>query len=156
MTALASIDVTVTVNPRDKDIGHGALSKFMGIASLSFGDGALTYPTGGIPLPAIGRFGLLRQVDIGVVEPPPGDGYVYKYDRANHKIRIYGQGVTTGSTAASTSANGVLAEDENGAETAVRLYGAVVDTDYNLGALHEVGAGFAPSATTLKMLLVGE
>lgn len=89
MTALASTDVTVTVNSRDKDIGHGALSKFMGIASIVFGDGALTYPTGGIPLPAIGRFGLQRQVDIGVVEPPSGDGYVYKYDRTNHKVLIY-------------------------------------------------------------------
>ena len=91
MTALASTDVTVTVNSRDKDIGHGALSKFMGIATIAFGDGALTYPTGGVPLPAIGRFGLQRQVDIGLVEPPYGDGYVYKYDRTNHKIVMYQQ-----------------------------------------------------------------
>lgn len=89
MTALASTDVTVTVNSRDKDIGHGALSKFMGIATIVFGDGALTYPTGGVPLPAIGQFGLQRQVDIGLIEQPSGDGYVYKYDRTNHKIRIY-------------------------------------------------------------------
>ena len=89
MTALASTDVTVTMNARDRDIGHKGLDKFMGIASIVFGDGALTYPTGGVPLPAIGNFGLQRQVDIGIIEPPYGDGYVYKYDRTNHKILIY-------------------------------------------------------------------
>lgn len=99
MTALASTDVTVTVNARDKDIGHGALSKFMGIATIAFGDGALTYPTGGVPLPAIGLFGLQRQVDIGLIESPYGDGYVYKYDPTNHKILIYtSAGVTPAGT----------------------------------------------------------
>ena len=89
MTALASSDVTVTVGVRDRDIGRGGMSKCLGVAQIAFGDGALTYPTGGIPLPAIGNFGLLRQMDFGALEPPPGDGYVYKYDRENHKILIY-------------------------------------------------------------------
>jgi len=110
MTALASTDVTVTVNSRDKDIGHGALSKFLGIATIAFGDAALTYPTGGVPLPAIGLFGLQRQVDIGLVEPPYGDGYVYKYDRTNHKMLIYtSAGFTPAGTISQPTFTGVAA-----------------------------------------------
>lgn len=97
MTALASTDVTVTVNSRDKDIGHGALSKFMGIATIAFGDSSLTYATGGVPMPAIGTFGLQRQVDFAAIMPPSGDGYVYKYDSTNNKILIY-QGKDPGDT----------------------------------------------------------
>jgi len=89
MTALASTDVWVTVNPRDRDIGHGALSKCMGVAVIRFGDGILTYPSGGIPLPHIGHFGLQREMGIGLIEQPPGDGYEYRYDRENHKIKIF-------------------------------------------------------------------
>lgn len=110
MTALASTDVTVTMNARDRDIGHGALGKNMGIASVAFGDSALTYPTGGIPLPAIGSFGMQRQLDIGIIEQPPGDGYVYKYDRTNHKIKIYtSAGITPAGTIASTFTGSALA-----------------------------------------------
>jgi len=36
-------------------------------------------------------FGLQRQVDIGLIEQPYGDGYVYKYDRTNHKLLMYQQ-----------------------------------------------------------------
>ena len=156
MAALASTDVTVTVNARDRDIGHGALNKNMCMASIVFGDGALTYPALGVPLPAIGSFGMLKQMDIGLIEQPHGDGLIYKYDRTNHKIRIYSQGVTMGSTAIAAYDNGALAEDENGAETVIRLSGGAADASYNLGALHEVGTSFAPAATTIKMLCIGE
>ena len=124
MTALASTDVTVTVNSRDKDIGHGALSKFMGIATIAFGDAALTYPTNGVPLPAIGRFGLQRQVDIGIVEPPPGDGYVYKYDRTNHKIVIYtaAGGTPTGTVSQPTFTGSSLAGHTHDLTDGGRIY----------------------------------
>jgi len=123
MTALASTDVTVTVNSRDKDIGHGALSKFMGVASIAFGDAALTYPTGGVPLPAIGRFGLQRQVDIGIVEPPSGDGYVYKYDRANHKVLIYtSAGLTPAGSIASAFTGSALAGHAHDLTDGSRIY----------------------------------
>jgi len=156
MTALAATDVTVTLGVRDRDIGRRGMSKNMAIPTILFGDGALTYPAGGIPLPAIGKFGFQRQIDFGSIEQPPGDGLIYKYDRANHKLRVYSQGVTTGSTAASTASDGALAEDENAAETAVRFYGTAIDTSYNLGPLHEVGTSFAPASTAMKIMFLGE
>jgi hypothetical protein len=58
-------------------------------ASVTFGNGALTYPPGGIPLTAA-QFGFrnfIKAVDF--VDPSSGDGYVYKYDQATASIRIY-------------------------------------------------------------------
>lgn len=156
MTALASSDVTVSAPNREQNIGRGALDKVMSMASITFGDSALTYPTGGVPLPSIGQFGFNRQIDIGIAEPPPGDGYVYKYDRANHTLKIFTMGVVTGSTAATTPGDGALAEDSAAAETAVRLANSAVDTTYDLGPLIELPSGIAPAETTVKLLLIGE
>jgi len=156
MTALAATDITLTLSQRDKDIAHRGALKNISIAALSFGDGSLTYPSGGIPLPVIGKFGYSRQVDFGSIEPDPDDGYVYKYDRANHKLRVFAQGVTTGATAAAVNENGALAVDVSGAETAVRLPNTAASTAYSLGPLHEVGTSFAPLATAMRMLLFGE
>jgi len=159
MTALASTDVTVTVNARDRDIGHGALGKNMGVASIVFGDGALTYPTGGVPLPGIGSLGLLRQVDIGIVEPPPGDGYVYKYDRANHKLLIYTAAgftpagtipVTDGTAGNAVTFNTDHLEATGGGD--LTLTGSAVAA----AALAELANTAAPAATTLKMFFLGE
>lgn len=154
MAAIASTNVTVAVSVRNRDV-FPAGPKLVQIASVAFGNGSLTYPTGGVPLPAIGVFGFKKIIEFGLIEQPV-DGYVYKYDRTNHKIVIYAQGVTTGSTAASTSANGALAENSAAAETAVRLYGTAVDTTYDLGPMKELPATIAPAATTLLMFLVGE
>ncbi len=154
MAAIASSNVTVSVSTRNRDI-IPAGPKLVQIASVQFGDGSLTYPTGGVPLPAIGTFGFKKAIEFGVIEQPV-NGFFYKFDRANHKIVIYTQGVRTGSTAASTSASGALAENSADAETAVRLYGTAIDTTYDLGPLKEMAATIAPASATLLLLLFGE
>jgi hypothetical protein len=156
MAAIESTDVTVTISDRDKDIGHGPLNKNITIADVAFGDDALTYPTGGIPLPTIGNFGYQRQIDFGAIEGDPDDGFVYKYDRSNHKIKIFTQGVVTGSTAAASTEAGALAENSAGAEVNMRLSKTAVDTTYDLGAMIELPNTIAPAATALRMLLLGE
>ncbi len=156
MAAIESTHVTVTVSNRDMDFGHGALRKNITIADVAFGDGALTYPTGGIPLPAIGNFGYQKQIDFCAVEHDPDDGFIYKYDRTNHKILIYTMGVVTGSTGAGAAENGALAENSAGAEVNVRLPKTAVDTTYDLGPLIELPSAIAPAATSLRLLLLGE
>ncbi len=159
MTALASSDVTVTLSPRDKDIGHGALVKNISIASVAFGDGALTYPTGGVPLPAIGRFGFLREVKFCAIEQPYGNGFVYKYDGVNNKLKIFTLGVTTGSTGTTISTvSGATPTIENSGSVAgdPQLAGATIDTTYDFGPMIELPATIAPAAVTVKMLMVGE
>jgi hypothetical protein len=154
MTALASTDVTVTVSVRNRDIMPGA-PKLAQIASIVFGNGSLTYPTGGIPLPAMGVFGFKKLIEFGAIEQPV-NGFFYKFDRTNHKMLIYAQGVRTGSTTAGDVSSGALAENSLDAETAVRIMGAAVDVTYDLGPLKEVPSTFTPAATTLLMLMLGE
>lgn len=155
MTALAATDVTVAVSNRNKDVGHGALKKNITIVDLTYGDGALTYPTGGVPLPDKAQYGFSKEITFGFIEEKD-DGFVYKYDRANNKLQIYTHGVTTGSTTATTAGNGALVEDSAAAETAVRFANSAVDTTYDLGPLIELPSGIAPAAKTVRMMFVGE
>jgi len=86
MTAFATTDVTVTVS---RDIGHGAIGKNLSVATVAFGDSALTYATGGVPMPAIGVFGYQKDIEFFQVQQPNGNNYHYRYDDTNNKIKIY-------------------------------------------------------------------
>jgi len=158
MAAIESTDVTVTISNRDKDIGHGALQKNLSLADVAFGDGALTYPTGGVPLPAIGNFGFQRQIDLGIVEEDPDDGFHYKYDRTNHTIKIFTQGVVTGSTAAASmdGYTGTKIENSLSAEGDGVIANVAIDTTVDMGPLIELPATITPAATSLRLLLLGE
>jgi hypothetical protein len=155
MTALASTDVTVSISNRDKDFGHGRLGKNITIADLTFGNGALTYATGGVPLPEIARLGFHKAISFGAIEES-ADGFVYKFDRANHKLKIFTQGFTTGSTGTAVMENGALVEDSFGAEGNPRISNTAKDTTYDTGQLIELPNGSAPAAATVRMMFVGE
>lgn len=89
MADFASTDVTVTLDPRNRHI-LGKLK--MANCSIAFGDGALTYATNGVPMPAIGTFGMNKEI-IGMTwlegMGASANGFVYKYDITNNKILIY-------------------------------------------------------------------
>ncbi len=155
MAELTSGDVSVSIPARDRDIIPSG-PKIMSMAVLVFGDGAKTYPAGGIPLPAMGMFGLKREIQFVAVEQPPANGFVYKVDRANHTLKIFTQGAVTGSTAAASSGNGALAENSAGAESAVRLSGTAVDTTYDLGGMLELPSTIAPASVSLPLVVIGE
>ncbi len=156
MAELASTNVTVTVNSRDREIAGAQAGKNLTLASITFGDGALTYPTGGVPLPAIGMFGFRNAIDFCAIQQPVGNGFVYKYDATNHKIKIFTQGFVTGATAAAVNENGALAKNSGGAEGAPRIPNTVASTTYDMGGMIELPATVAPTAVTLKLLMVGE
>lgn len=85
MTALASSDVTVTINPSDRNI-LGRIK--MNSGEIAFGDGVLTYPFGGIEMPTIGNFGMNKEItNLQILDSV--DGYIYKYDQANRKIKMF-------------------------------------------------------------------
>lgn len=85
MADIASSDVTYTITT--KDIVGGNKRRFCG--SIVFGNASLTYPTGGVPL-VKGKMGLPNNIEsFNFVDPMSSDGFVYKYDLANNKIRIY-------------------------------------------------------------------
>jgi len=86
MADLASSDVSITLDPRDRHI-LGKLRMSQG--SLAFGDGALTYPYGGVPMPAVGGFGMNREVSMLDIVDASGNGLIYRYDQSNSKIKIF-------------------------------------------------------------------
>ena len=155
MADITADDVTVSIGSRDKNFAQGGASKNMTIASITFGDGALTYPTGGVPMPAIGHFGMHLEMDMMVMESS-ANGFHYKYDRTNHTMKIFTQGVTTGSTGVSPGSTGALIEDSAAAEGLAELLGGSPDTTYDLGAMIELPATITPAEVTLRALVIGE
>lgn len=86
MTALAASNVTITVAPGDRHV-LGKLRMCKG--SMAFGDGALTYPHGGVPMPSVGYFGMNREVSMLDVVDASGNGLIYRYDQANRKVKVF-------------------------------------------------------------------
>ena len=91
MTALASTDVTVAIPVQERDIAPES-PKLQSMATLTFGDGSLTYPSGGVPLPDKSQFGFKRAIEIGLIEQASANAGEHRYDRTNHKIRIFEAG----------------------------------------------------------------
>ncbi|MEW5736070.1 MAG: hypothetical protein AB1921_14570 [Thermodesulfobacteriota bacterium] len=155
MAAIAQTDVAVTITPRDMDIVPLG-KKQMVVAQVAFGDGALTYPAGGVPLPAKERFGFKHQVDFVAIQEPVANGFHYKYDPATHKVKIFTQGFATGATAAAVNENGAKAKNSAGTEGTPRIPNTASNTTYDMGGMIELPASIAPAAATLKLLMFGE
>lgn len=155
MADLVAADVAVSIPVQDRNFVRSP-SKQFALAEITFGDGIDTYPAGGVPLPDISQFGFKKQIDFVSIEQPPANGFFYKYDRANHKIMIFHQGVTTGSTGAADSTSGALAEDYAGDEGTVRMMDTAINTTYDMGGLTEMLAAATPVEATLKLLMIGQ
>ena len=62
---------------------------------IAFGDGADTYPSGGVPL-AKASMGCPTEIQsLQITDPASANGYVYKYDFVNNKVRIYNSAAAT-------------------------------------------------------------
>lgn len=55
---------------------------------ITFGNGVLTYPALGIPMPDKGLLGFNFEILRAFIEQP-ANGYIYHFDRTNHKLRIF-------------------------------------------------------------------
>jgi len=136
MADLIATNVAVTLDPRDLDYSGQALTK--SYPSIAFGDGALTYPANGVPLPDKGEFGMKKAIKRVFIQPPL-NGYIYKYDKTNHTIRIY---QSAGFTPAGTNANDGPPETFTGTAVAA-------------APLVELG-NVAVAATTLDLEVIGQ
>lgn len=156
MGHLANTDVAVTINSRDREIAGAAAGRNMTLATLVFGDGSLTYATGGVPLPAIGTFGFRNEITMGLIQQPSANGFIYKYDASARKIKIFTQGVRTGSTAAGAPENGANLENSFAAEGVLTMPNSAVDTTYDIGQLIELPDESVLAAVTLQILFIGD
>jgi hypothetical protein len=104
MADLASSDVTITVQtlPNGKKATiEGGIRKTL--VKIAFGDAALTYPSGGVPLPAATSFGLQRSLStLRIVDANDGSGINWKYDHENKKLRGYIPGAVISAAGAAT------------------------------------------------------
>ena len=153
MADLAAGNVTVTIEER-RIIGKQRRNR----VKITFGDGALTYPANGVPMPAFGSFGMVRNLDyLNVLDQDDATGVFWKYDKENNKLRAYVQGITVGAAGAAvlddfpvTAGFGVTGS------RSVGLSGPAGAETTRLGALKEaVAASDAPAATTIYAEAVG-
>lgn len=115
MVALASTDVTVTVTERKRG-GSGVKIHF---GTLAFGDGALTYPTAGVPMPAASSFGFDREIKDISITGINGltTEYHTRYDKTNNKLLLYEE--------EAVAAGGPLLEADTAEAPAARTYNFV-------------------------------
>src|SRR5208337_2291261 len=112
MPYVTAAKVAVTLLPQDYYNPPGMLNT--SFPTIAFGDGSLEYPALGIPLPDMGLLGeFVKEIKRIIITPPPGDGYIYKYDKVNKTIRIYEAGtagsLTVGANTAGTPTGNVAA-----------------------------------------------
>lgn len=90
MPDIAQVNVVVTQTNDDEDYSGQRYNRMFPI--IAFGNGALLYPTYGIPLPDIQQFRLKQLIKRLFIQQPP-DGYEYRYDptvRTANPVAPYG------------------------------------------------------------------
>ncbi len=149
MADLAAANVTLT------QVGKSELgrSSKRSVFDVTFGNGTLTYPANGIPLPTIDKFGFKRNLESLRIVSATVRGFVYEYDTANHKILMFTQGAVVGSGGSETMDDfpvtagvGVTAD----MHLSLKAGGATKQW----GPLTQVIGG-APAATTLRVEVRG-
>jgi hypothetical protein len=80
-------DVTVTIQ-RQQIVRGSPGGQRRNLVKLVFGDGAITYNTGGVPLPTAANFGMLQRIDfISIIQNSLATvKYIWTYDVTNHKL----------------------------------------------------------------------
>lgn len=88
MAKITAALVTVTLLPEDIDRSPDGRIGLRTFPTVQFGDAALEYSALGIPMPPVGKFGFLIAIKRAYIEQP-ANGFIYHFDRANHKLRIF-------------------------------------------------------------------
>jgi hypothetical protein len=153
MADLAAANVTITVQD-SRIIGRQRKTR----VKIAFGDGALTYPAGGVPLPAADKFGMYRQLDYMVLtDNNDAVGIIWKFDQENKKLRGWIQGVVLSAAGSGTLDDHPLNSTADPLTAAAHQPGAALPsigvvgaagTSF-LGALKELAATHTPAAQTL-------
>ena len=161
MADLVAGDVTYRLQSQGGTVIHRISGREKRVLiKVDFGDGAKTYPAGGVPLtttPADANF--LREIRRWkIVDGNAGSGIIWKYDFVAQTLRgyrtagftpagtvashVHRQEVTTGSTAAADETAGTLIEDGAAAETVFRAMGIPIDTTVDIGDTQATAPAF--------------
>jgi hypothetical protein len=149
MANIASTDVTYTITSQKKLED----SRKIVHATLAFGDGALTYPAGGIPV-LKGSLGCPYNIDAFKIFDTGGSGYTYEFDKANSKIRIFQSAAAAAHSHNLTLKNAAVADGASARVNAgTNLLGANTGSDITIaggGANGGIATGGAISAVGLS------
>lgn len=159
MADFASSDVTVTVEKRSIT-GKQRRNR----VKIAFGDGALTIPSGGVPMPSAQSFGMVRNLEyLTIFDEGSDTGIMWKYDKTNNKLRAWAHnhglllanGALAASGAVGKSAGGGLVHAMAATTvTGGSASGGVANTTIAATAYAELTA-VAPAAQTLYAEAVG-
>lgn len=85
MADIAAGDVTYSVTKQRKEESGNKINS----VTITYGNSTLTYPSGGIPLTKASMGCPNAIVSAQIDAANSADGIIYKYDKANNKIRMY-------------------------------------------------------------------
>jgi hypothetical protein len=148
MAAIASGDVTVTEVAR-QIIGRQRVNE----VTIAFGDGSLTYPSGGVPM-TLAKLGLKRDIKELRIVDGGGDGFKYDWDKANNKIRIFTQGIEVDAAGSATLDDFPLTAGVGVSSVSVSLTNNTGAGVKRLGGMKELATTDVPEVT-LKAIAVG-
>ena len=153
MADLASGDVVYTSQRM-----HRIPKEKRNLVKLVFFNGALTYPSGGVPLTVAG-LGMTNSItSVTLFDNDDGSGIVWKFDQANRKLRGYIAGIVVSAAGSATMDDFALDTTAEPLSTAVAVSltnSTGAGTKY-LGKLIELSAGaHAPAEQTLYVEATG-
>lgn len=164
MAFILATDVTVTLLPEDIDRSPDGRIGIRTFPKVQYGNGALQYSALGIPMPPLGKFGFQQAIKRAYIEQP-ANGFIYHFDRANHKLRIFlgsaigaitvSNATQTGNVAAPTShVNIAVPAPANHSHDLVIASNATYPFDAGVGA-NEAGAALASNIANAVTILGG-
>lgn len=164
MSALVAGSVSYTIY-RQKKLEDG---RKIVQAKLSFGDGALTYPTGGVPL-VIGNLGMRAILESFSVDDNGISSYGFSYDKVNQKLVMFAVGahahdvllknaaVADGATTRVNAGANLLGANTGSDVTVVGAGangGVKLSTSANTAGI-ELASTIAPAAQSIKITVIG-
>jgi hypothetical protein len=113
MPAITAANVTYTIAPYPKAprIVNNAPPRYNNLVTVAFGDGALTYPTNGIPLTGTGLGMPSNQVEVVLIVDTSlaTNTHLWTYDAVHNTLRGYSAEATELTGAVVATSLGVLA-----------------------------------------------
>lgn len=137
MSALVAGSVAYALQGK---LGKDENGNRVGTIKLTFGDSALTYPTGGVPLSSLSSNGWPNVISAVSVIDAGSSGYVPRYDYANNKLMLF-------VSASLTPAGTVAAPTFTGSALAAHRHSLFVAT----GATDATGARANAATNSLAM-----
>lgn len=166
MSALVAGSVTYTIN--SQTISN--FSKKAIIATIAYGDSALTYPSGGVPLTG-GSLGLPNVVESLEIIDHGTSGYMFSWDSANNKLKMFypagshGHSLFLKEAAQADAANNrvnAAASNKLGANTGTSITVVASDGATNGGVVTNAGVvasevltSLAPAALSVVVRCIG-